>query len=111
MNGPSCSRDGSSAALGTLALIGILFGCATGRVRTAIDGFILAKLEAVGLTLSPDANRETLVRRVAVDLTGLPPSAEEVDAFLADANPDAYERLVDRLLASPHYGERWGRHW
>jgi hypothetical protein len=81
------------------------------RVRTPIDAFILAKLEAKGLALSPDADRTALVRRLSFDLIGLPPAPEEVDAFLADSRPDAYERLVDRLLASPHYGERWGRHW
>jgi hypothetical protein len=81
------------------------------RVRTPIDVFILAKLENKGLTLAPDADRVTLIRRVYIDLLGLPPSPEEVDAFLSDKNEDAYERLVDRLLASPHYGERWGRHW
>ena len=80
------------------------------RVRTPIDAFLLAKLEAVGLTFAPDAERATLIRRATVDLLGLPPSLEEVDAFLADSRPDAYERLVDRLLASPRYGERWGRH-
>src|SRR5437899_2183656 len=71
------------------------------RVRTPIDAFILAKLEAAGLTLSPDADRETLIRRATFDLTGLPPTPEEVDAFLADPRADAYERLIDRLLASP----------
>jgi hypothetical protein len=81
------------------------------RVRTPIDAFILAKLEAKGLSLSADADRRTLLRRVTLDLLGLPPSPEEVDAFLKDNRPGAYERLVDRLLASPHYGERWGRHW
>jgi hypothetical protein len=81
------------------------------RVRTPIDAFILAKLESAGLSLSPDADRPTLLRRVSFDLIGLPPSPEEVEAFLADTRPDAYERVVDRLLASPHYGERWGRHW
>lgn len=81
------------------------------RVRTPIDAFILEKLEAKGLTLSPDADRQTLLRRVFFDLTGLPPSPDEVEAFLADMRADAYERLVDRLLASPHHGERWGRHW
>jgi hypothetical protein len=81
------------------------------RVRTPIDAFILAKLEDKGLTLAPDADRVTLIRRVTIDLLGLPPSPEDVDAFLADKNEDAYERLIDRLLASPHYGERWGRHW
>jgi hypothetical protein len=81
------------------------------RVRTPIDTFVLARLEAKGLTLSPDADRGVLLRRVYFDLIGLPPSPEEVDAFLADSRPGAYERVVDRLLASPHYGERWGRHW
>jgi hypothetical protein len=81
------------------------------RVRTPIDAFILDKLEAKKMSLSPDADRLTLLRRVYFDLIGLPPSPEEVDAFLADQRPDAYERVVDRLLASPHHGERWGRHW
>ena len=60
---------------------------------------------------APEADRVTLIRRLTYDLTGLPPTPEEVDAFVADARADAYERLVDRLLASPHYGEKWGRHW
>jgi len=77
----------------------------------AIDRFILERLEAAGLKPSPPADRRTLIRRVSFDLTGLPPSPEEVDAFLADERPDAWAHLVDRLLASPHYGERWGRHW
>jgi hypothetical protein len=81
------------------------------RVRTPVDAFILARLEAKGLMLSPDADRAILLRRAYFDLIGLPPSPEEVKAFLADTRPDAYERVVDRLLASPHYGERWGRHW
>jgi hypothetical protein len=81
------------------------------RVRTPIDAFILARLEAKGLTLSPDADRAVLLRRVSFDLIGLPPTPEEVQAFLADTRPDAYERVVERLLASPHFGERWGRHW
>jgi hypothetical protein len=81
------------------------------RVRTPIDTFILSRLEAKGLTLSPDADRATLLRRLTFDLTGLPPSPDEVEAFLADTRADAYERVVDRLLTSPHYGERWGRHW
>jgi hypothetical protein len=84
---------------------------ATERVRTPIDAFILARLEARGRTLAPDADRALLVRRVFFDLIGLPPSPAEVDAFLADPRPDAYERLIERLLASPQYGERWGRHW
>jgi mono/diheme cytochrome c family protein len=79
--------------------------------RNPIDRFILARLETEGIKPSPQADRITLIRRLSLDLLGLPPAVEEVDAFLADDRPDAYERLVDRLLASPHYGERWGRHW
>lgn len=79
--------------------------------RTAVDLFVLQKLAEKSLTFSPEANAETLIRRVTFDLTGLPPTPEEQNAFLADTAPDAYERLVDRLLASPRYGERWGRHW
>jgi hypothetical protein len=81
------------------------------RVRTPIDAFLVAKLETQGLGFNPDADKETLLRRVTLDLTGLPPTPEEVATFVSDDAPDAYERLVDRLLASPHYGERWGRHW
>jgi cytochrome c553 len=77
----------------------------------AIDRFILAKLEAAGRTPSPDADRVMLARRLHFDLTGLPPDPAAVDAFVADRSPDAYEKLVDRLLASPAFGERWGRHW
>jgi hypothetical protein len=76
-----------------------------------IDQFIRARLEQENLTPSPEADRATLIRRVALDLTGLPPSATEVAEVLNDVWPAAYERLVERLLASPHYGERWGRHW
>ena len=76
-----------------------------------IDAFILARLEKEHLKPSPEADKETLLRRVSLDLTGLLPSPEEIRDFLADTRPDAYERVVDRLLASPHYGERWGRHW
>ncbi len=79
--------------------------------RTDLDRFILAKLEANGLVPAPAADRRALLRRATYDLTGLQPSAEEVDAFLADRSPDAFQKVVDRLLASPHYGERWGRHW
>ena len=79
--------------------------------RNAVDRFVLAELEADGMEPAPEADRRTLLRRLTFDLTGLPPTPEEVEAFLADESPDAYERLVDRLLASPHYGERWGRHW
>ncbi len=80
-------------------------------VRTPIDRFVLAKLEAAGLAPSPEADRATLIKRLAIDLTGLPPTADEVDAFIADADPAAYEELVDRLLASPHYGERMALDW
>ncbi len=80
-------------------------------VRNAIDQFVLARLEREGMTPSPEADRHTLVRRVTLDLTGLPPTPEEVEAFVADPAPDAYERLVDRLLASPAYGEHWARMW
>jgi hypothetical protein len=79
--------------------------------RTPIDRFVLAKLEAAGLEPAPPADKRTLLRRVTFDLTGLPPTPEEIDAFLRDDSPDAYEKVVDRLLASPRYGERWGRHW
>jgi hypothetical protein len=79
--------------------------------RTSVDRFLLAKLEEKGLTPSPPADRRTLIRRATFDLLGLPPTPEEVAAFEADPSPDAWERLIDRLLASPHYGERWGRHW
>jgi hypothetical protein len=80
-------------------------------VRTPIDSFVLAKLESKNMLPSPDADRETLLRRVTYDLTGLPPTYAEVEAFLGDASPKAFEKVVDRLLASPSYGERWGRHW
>jgi hypothetical protein len=79
--------------------------------RNPVDRFILAKLESKGLRPVARADRRTLIRRATYDLTGLPPTPEEVEAFVADRRPDAYERLVERLLASPAYGERWGRHW
>ncbi len=79
--------------------------------RNDVDRFILAALEAKGLRPSPAADRPTLIRRVTQDLIGLPPSPEEVASFVSDPSPQAWERVVDRLLASPHYGERWGRHW
>jgi hypothetical protein len=82
-----------------------------GWVRTPTDAFVRSALEARQLIPAPEADRRTLIRRLHFDLIGLPPPPEEVDAFVNDARPDAYERLVDRLLASPHYGERWGRHW
>jgi mono/diheme cytochrome c family protein len=80
-------------------------------VRNPLDNFVLARLEQEGLTPSPEADKLTLLRRVSLDLTGLPPSIAEADAFLADKSPAAYEKQVERLLASPHYGERWGRQW
>jgi mono/diheme cytochrome c family protein len=80
-------------------------------VRNPIDSFVLQKLEAQGISPAPEADRYTLIRRVYLDLIGLPPSPEEVEAFLADPSPDAYERLVDRLLNSPAFGERWARLW
>mgnify|MGYP000050080371 CR=1 FL=1 len=80
-------------------------------IQNPIDAFVLARLQAVGLNLAPEADKATLLRRVYFDLIGLPPSPEELDAFLKDSHPDAYDRVVDRLLASPHYGERWARHW
>lgn len=79
--------------------------------RNPVDLFILAKLEAEGLSPSPEADRRTLIRRLSFDLIGLPPTSEEVEAFQRDDGKDAYEKLVDRLLASPRYGERWARHW
>ncbi len=80
-------------------------------VRNPIDAFVLARLEKEGLTPSPEASKETLLRRVYLDLIGLPPNVKEIDEFLADKSPNAYEKVVDRLLASQHYGERWARPW
>ena len=79
--------------------------------RSALDQFILADLEAKGLAPAPPADKRTLIRRATFDLTGLPPTPAEVQDFLADTSPQAFARVVERLLASPHYGERWGRHW
>jgi mono/diheme cytochrome c family protein len=79
--------------------------------KTPIDRFMLAALDAKGLAPNPTADRRVLIRRLSFDLIGLPPAPEEVDAFVADDHPDAYDRLVDRLLDSPRYGERWARHW
>jgi mono/diheme cytochrome c family protein len=80
-------------------------------VRSPIDSFVLAKLEEQGLKPVAPADKRMLIRRATFDLIGLPPTPEEIDAFLADDSPEAFARVVDRLLASPHYGERWGRHW
>ena len=82
-----------------------------GWVKNPIDNFVLAKLETNGLAPEPEADPRTLLRRVTLDLTGLPPTPEEVAAFVADKSPDAYEKAVDRLLASPHYGEHEARYW
>ncbi len=84
---------------------------ATTPPRTAVDPFIIQKLAERGLTLSPEADPRTLIRRLALDLTGLPPTPERVAQFVADTDPLAYEKLVDELLASPRYGERWAQHW
>ena len=80
-------------------------------VTNPVDAFVLARLESEGIEPSPQADRTTLIRRLSLDLIGLPPTPEELDDFLADTRADAYERLVDRLLASPHYGEKWARQW
>ncbi|MFN7139084.1 MAG: PSD1 and planctomycete cytochrome C domain-containing protein [Limisphaerales bacterium] len=80
-------------------------------VRNPVDHFILSKLEQQKIKPSPEADRITLIRRVYLDLIGLPPSIQEVDAFVQDKSPNAYEKVVDRLLSNPHFGERWGRHW
>jgi hypothetical protein len=83
----------------------------TSWIRTPIDAFILARLDKVGLRPAEAADKTSLLRRVTFDLIGLPPTPTEIDAFLADTSPQAYERVVERLLASPHHGERWGQHW
>ena len=79
--------------------------------QNAIDSFVLGRLEDEGLRPSPQADRAVLIRRLSLDLRGLPPTTDEIDSFVGDSRPDAYDRLVDRLLAAPGYGERWGRHW
>ena len=98
----SGSARGKTSPLSTQSLI-------TNYSR--LDSFLLAKLHAAGLTFSPPAKKEAQLRRVSLDLIGLPPTLAELDAFLADTSPDAWAKVVDRLLDSPHYGERWGRHW
>src|SRR5512138_176624 len=80
-------------------------------VKTPIDSFVLAKLEEAALQPNPPADRLTLLRRATIDMTGLPPTQEEIQQFLSDQSPNAWEKVVDRLLASPAYGERWARHW
>ncbi|HYG76462.1 MAG TPA: PSD1 and planctomycete cytochrome C domain-containing protein [Planctomycetota bacterium] len=84
---------------------------AKAAVRSPIDAFLLAKLEEKKLSFAPRADKRTLIRRAYLDLHGLPPTSEEIAAFVADASPDAFEKLIERLLESPRYGERWGRHW
>jgi len=81
------------------------------RIRTPIDALLMQQMQPRGLTFSPDADRRTLIRRASLDLLGIPPTPEQVDEFVNDPGEDAWERLVDRLLAMPQYGERWGRHW
>lgn len=93
------------------AIPDLLTSSAGSRLRSPIDSFIGKRLMTERLSFSPDADKYTLVRRVYLDLTGLPPTIEESDSFVNDPSPDAYERLLDRLLASPHYGERWARKW
>src|SRR5438270_13471193 len=83
----------------------------SGWVKTPVDAFILAKLEARALTPAKPADRRTLLRRVTFDLIGLPPTPEEMAAFEGDSSPEALTKVVDRLLTSPRYGERWARHW
>ena len=83
----------------------------TDRLATSIDRFVSARLAKVGLRLAPPADPATLIRRAQLDLVGLPPEPTEIERFVGDRSPDAYQRLLDRLLASPHFGERWGRHW
>ena len=80
------------------------------RVRDPIDQFVFHRLEAAGLASAPEAERSILVRRAYFDLLGLPPSPEQIDAFVSDSAPQAWQQLIDRLLESKHYGERWGRH-
>src|SRR5690242_6698797 len=83
----------------------------TSAAISPIDAFITARLATNGLALSAEADRTTLIRRLSFDLIGLPPTPREIDEFVRNRSPKAYEQLVERLLASPHYGERWGRHW
>ncbi len=106
----SAAGDGAWWSLKPLAAPSVPAAGSTGS-RGAIDAFIRDRLRREGLDPAPEADRRTLLRRLSFDLHGLSPSIEEVDDFLADPEPDAFERLVDRLLASPRYGERWGRHW
>ena len=105
------SARGQHWAFRPLAQTGVPQMTQRDRVRNEIDAFVVQALESKGLALAVDADRHALVRRVFFDLIGLPPSPDEIQAFLLDASPQAYERLLDRLMQSPHFGERWGRHW
>jgi mono/diheme cytochrome c family protein len=96
---------------GAIVRTGATYRRAGASVASPIDSFVVAGLRQRGLTLNPPADRRTLIRRAAYDLTGLPPTPEEVDAFVKDPSANAWEKVIDRLLASPRYGERWGRHW
>ena len=80
-------------------------------IKTPIDAFVLSKLESEGIAPSSEANKVTLLKRATEDMLGLPPTQDEIQAFVNDSAPDAWDKVVDRLLASPQYGERWGRHW
>jgi hypothetical protein len=111
LRGSDGDKDGPAWPFGPLARPAVPRVHNDGWARNPIDVFVLAKLEAEGLRPSPPADRVTLLRRVTFDLTGLAPTPAERDAFLADRSPDAYERLVDRLLGSPRFGERWAQHW
>ncbi len=104
--------QGQTTGLSELSLCRFpLFVRDSSRIRTAVDCFVQGALKERGLALGPEADRATLIRRLTFDLTGLPPGPEEIAAFLADRRPDAYERLVERLLTSPRHGERWGKYW
>jgi hypothetical protein len=108
---PITSSDRAHWAFQPLASPNVPHVGDTSWPRNPIDDFVLAALRAADRDPSPEADRTTLIRRVTLDLTGLPPTPDEVDQFLADKEPDAYERVIDRLLASPAYGERWAQHW
>ena len=93
-----------------MILVGGIVSLTTSGAES-IDNFVAVKLHENGLERQPEADRFTLLRRLSADLTGLPPSIEEMEAFFADESPDAYQKSVDRLLDDPRFGERWGRHW
>ena len=109
--GPEIDKDWWSLKPVVRPAVPSIAGDDAARARTPIDHFIIAKHAQEGLQLSPETDRRTLIRRLYFDLIGLPPSPEEVAAFVTDESADAYEKLVDKLLASPRYGERWARHW